>query len=201
MKKNNLKPKNLWKKIPALPAGRRNPKHLSLRRSKATEAISAMLPDCFASLAMTKGRAGMTKVPELGISNLGIKYLRRFNTMFNIIKKKSLKTIHLPAKEKAALNYFKKELLKRLGGEVIEIRLFGSKARGDWRKYSDTDVLVALRSGSRKSQSIVMDVATEILIKFRVNISPHIYSQRRLRYLEGIPTVFFQVIKSDAIKL
>ena len=121
--------------------------------------------------------------------------------MLNIIRKKSLGTIHLPAEEKAALNYFKKELLKRLGGEVIEIRLFGSKARGDWREYSDTDVLVALRSGSRKSQSIVMDVATEILIKVRVNISPHIYSQRRLRYLEGIPTVFFQVIKSDAIKL
>ena len=70
--------------------------------------------------------------------------------MLNIIRKKSLGTIHLPAEEKAALNYFKKELLKRLGGEVIEIRL---------------------------------------------------YSQRRLRYLEGIPTVFFQVIKSDAIKL
>ena len=121
--------------------------------------------------------------------------------MLNIIRKKSLGTIHLPAEEKAALNYFKKELLKRLGGEVIEIRLFGSKARGDWREYSDTDVLVVLRIGNRKTQSVVMDISTEVLIKFGVNISPHIYSQRRLRYLESVPTVFFQVIKSDAIKL
>lgn len=113
----------------------------------------------------------------------------------------SIQKLSLPAKEKAALWHFKKELLKRLGGEVKEIRLFGSKARGDWHKYSDIDVLVVLQIGSRKSQSIVMDIATEILVKFEVNISPHIYSHRRVRYLESIPTVFFQVIKNDQIKL
>lgn len=113
----------------------------------------------------------------------------------------SIQKLSLPAKEKAALWHFKKELLKRLGGEVKEIRLFGSKARGDWHKYSDTDILVVLRAAQKDERDIILDIETEILLKYGVNISAHIYSGRRVKHLRGIPTVFFQLIAQESKKI
>ena len=42
-----------------------------------------------------------------------------------------------------AIQALKKELIDRFGAEV-ELRIFGSVARGDYREYSDIDILVVL---------------------------------------------------------
>ena len=47
--------------------------------------------------------------------------------------------------EEKALRQFKESLREHFGNEIIGIRLFGSKARGDARLDSDMDVLVITR--------------------------------------------------------
>ena len=48
----------------------------------------------------------------------------------------------LTAKEKKIVRVFKQEVLKHFGRDVVAMKLFGSKARGDADKFSDIDVLV-----------------------------------------------------------
>ena len=46
--------------------------------------------------------------------------------------------------EKKVIKSFVKELKEKLGNEIITIRLFGSKVRGDFEKDSDIDILAML---------------------------------------------------------
>ena len=48
----------------------------------------------------------------------------------------------LPELEENILNELKESLLKRFPGRIKLIRLFGSKARGDYDEESDTDLLI-----------------------------------------------------------
>ena len=152
---------------------------------------------------MTKGRAGMTKASELGISNLGTKSLRRFNTMLNIIRKKSIRTIRLPLKERRALMGFKTKLEERLGDQIKEIRLFGSKARSDWRKGSDIDVLIILSRLADKNQAkdIVYSLVLSICEKFGLYLSVKVFSEGEFRYYKSIPTLFVKNIMRESILL
>ncbi|RLF24848.1 MAG: hypothetical protein DRM97_02845 [Thermoprotei archaeon] len=46
---------------------------------------------------------------------------------------------------KSYVERFKRELLRRFGDEVRSIVVFGSRARGRWKPWSDVDVIVVLK--------------------------------------------------------
>lgn len=104
-------------------------------------------------------------------------------------------------KRKIALLDFKKKITKGLGGEILTLKLFGSQARGDFKKNSDIDVLIVLKSVSRKKEDFIIDLTTQILFKYGVNISPHIYSQKEYSYLNKLPSVFMQILNKEALSL
>ncbi len=54
-------------------------------------------------------------------------------------------SVALPAIAREALERLVARLADRFGDRILEIRLFGSRARGDPRPGSDVDVLVVLR--------------------------------------------------------
>jgi len=58
----------------------------------------------------------------------------------------------LTKKEKEALKEFKRKIIQKFSKEVLELKLFGSKVRGDSRKDSDIDVLIVLKSLSKKKR-------------------------------------------------
>ena len=51
----------------------------------------------------------------------------------------------LNKREGAAINSFVKELKEKLGDEIVSIRLFGSKVRGNFCKDSDIDIFVLIK--------------------------------------------------------
>ena len=67
----------------------------------------------------------------------------------------------LTAEAEARLKAFKREVEKALPGQVTEMRLFGSRARGDATEDSDYDVAVFLRDASDRSpvRTILSDAA------------------------------------------
>jgi len=65
---------------------------------------------------------------------------------------------YLNDKEKKIIGFFVKELKEKLGDNIVSIRLFGSKARGDFREGSDIDIFILVKKKTLK----VRDAITEI---------------------------------------
>ncbi len=105
----------------------------------------------------------------------------------------------LDTKEKSTLKQFKAGLEQTLGGQLIELKLFGSKARGDDQPDSDIDVLVIVASDDWHIRDKVYDVATDILLQMDVCISPKVISKNRFDQLCKEGTSFIHNVSKDAI--
>ncbi len=85
-----------------------------------------------------------------------------------MIKNKELK--YLTNNEKKALKELKKEVLS-ISPEA-ELILFGSKARGDFDKESDVDVLIIIPDLTKKEKKKIWNLTTNINIKYCTSITP-----------------------------
>jgi len=107
----------------------------------------------------------------------------------------------LSNQEKSGLRQFKASLEQTLGGQLIEMRLFGSKARGDDEPDSDIDVLVIVASDDWHIRDKVYDVTTDMLLQTDVCISPKVISKSRFDQLCKEGTSFIHNISKDAITI
>lgn len=72
---------------------------------------------------------------------------------------------------------FAQELRRRLGEAVVEVRLFGSFARGEADEDSDVDVAVVLERVDWTTQRDVIDLATDIGLPLDLRISPALFDR------------------------
>ncbi len=105
----------------------------------------------------------------------------------------------LNTKEKSALKQFKADLEQSLSSQLIELKLFGSKARGDDRPDSDLDVLVIVATDDWHICDTVYDIATDILLQTDLCISPKIISKDKFNQLRKENTSFICNVSRDAI--
>ena len=105
----------------------------------------------------------------------------------------------LSTKEKSALQQFKAGLNQALGPKIIELKLFGSKARGDDRPDSDIDLLVIVTDDDWRICDVVYGIATDILLQTDISISPKVISKNQLELLQKEDTFFLRNISRDAI--
>jgi len=76
-----------------------------------------------------------------------------------------------------AIQALKKELINRFGAEV-ELRIFGSVARGDYREYSDIDLLVVLPvKVDNTVEEQIFDMAYDIELEYGLVIGTIVYSK------------------------
>lgn len=107
----------------------------------------------------------------------------------------------LSDQEKSVLGQFKVSLEQTIGRQLIELRLFGSKARGDDEPDSDIDVLVIVSSDDWHIRDRVYDIATDMLLQADVCISPKVISKSRFAQLCKEGTSFIHNISKDAITI
>jgi uncharacterized protein len=109
--------------------------------------------------------------------------------------------LKLNKQEKKAIKGFKKELNKELGEQIVEIKLFGSKSRGDANKNSDIDILVVLKEDSERNKDKVFDIVQSVLLEYEILLSPVIFNKEEYDYLNNIPTIFMQNLKFEGISI
>jgi hypothetical protein len=111
--------------------------------------------------------------------------------------------LNLDSLEQAMINDFKSCILKKLKDEVILIKLFGSKARGDYHKGSDIDLLLVLRHKNREINEKLSEVEWEILEKynFQFYISVVAYSWKEFEEFNRLETSFSQNIAREGIPI
>jgi len=88
--------------------------------------------------------------------------------------------VKLQLKDAVALDEFVESLRAFLGDNLIEVKLFGSKATGKDQPDSDIDVLVAVEKGGVDLEDRVLDIAFETNLKHEVYISPRVIDRATL---------------------
>jgi predicted nucleotidyltransferase len=109
---------------------------------------------------------------------------------------------HLSEKEIKALQELKKRLKDTFGKELKEIRIFGSKVRGDFDSESDIDIfLVFDRKVDWEFENKVFGLAYELDLEFGVLFNIVIFSSESLREHKYKILPFVKSVKKEGVKI
>lgn len=112
-----------------------------------------------------------------------------------------MKRVKLKSKDAAALEEFLRKLRAALGNNLIEAKLFGSKATGKDEPDSDIDVLVVVKDGNVGTEDRVLDVAFDVNLANEVYISPRVIDRSILNDPVWSITPFLRAISKEGIIL
>ena len=108
---------------------------------------------------------------------------------------------NLTPDERAALDEFVHRLRAKYADQVLLVRLFGSKARGDFDAESDVDVLVVVRSNDWRFSDDVALEACDPMLEHNVVISPTVVGAEHYRWLEAHKAPFYRAVHRDGVDL
>ena len=105
----------------------------------------------------------------------------------------------LTVQEQHTLQQFKKALGERFGSDIVEIRVFGSKARGDAGPESDLDVLVVTERDDWRLKEQIGRVATGILLEEGIYLSIKVFGRSFYQQLVEMETPFIKNVLRESI--
>ena len=111
------------------------------------------------------------------------------------------KSVKLKSKDAEALQEFLERLRQVLGINLIEVKLFGSKAIGKDQRDSDIDVLVAVEKGGVEIEDQVLEIAFDVNLKHDVYVSPRVIDRATLADPVWSITPFLKAIAKEGIPL
>jgi predicted nucleotidyltransferase len=106
---------------------------------------------------------------------------------------------NLSSSEQQALSELKKKLLKKY--KVLWMRLFGSKARGDFEKESDLDLAIALENVDWNVERDIYEMCFYVGLEHDLLISPILYSKKEIEDSLTRATPFFKTLEREGIPL
>ncbi|MEK9150181.1 MAG: nucleotidyltransferase domain-containing protein [Candidatus Desantisbacteria bacterium] len=104
-------------------------------------------------------------------------------------------------KDNEAIKEFIEKVKNKLKSNLITLRLFGSRVRGEDRLYSDIDILVEVERLDEKVWDEVMDIAFDVNLKWEIYISPRIVEKAKFRSQRWSATGFVQAIQREGVLL
>ena len=85
--------------------------------------------------------------------------------------------------------------------EIEEIRLFGSRARGDWRPDSDYDLLVLVKKKDRALMDALYEAVLDVLLRTGKLISLKVFTMSQFsRFLE-LSSPFARRVSEEGIRI
>lgn len=110
---------------------------------------------------------------------------------------------YLSKKERKAVNSFVKELEENLGDYILNMRLFGSKVRGDSHRDSDIDIFILVKERTSDIEDRVSEIEVNHDIEYGLPISTVLYSLFEYRKNKELGSLFFEnvLIMPDPILL
>lgn len=96
---------------------------------------------------------------------------------------------------------FSSEIRNKLKNNILDIRLFGSVAKGNNTPESDIDILVLLKKKDSNIQRLIFDMAFEVSLKYDVVISPILKSEREYNFPLFQKTLFYRNLKEEGLSL
>jgi len=102
-----------------------------------------------------------------------------------------------------AVAEFVRRLRQALSGNMLDVRLFGSEARGEATSESDIDVLVVVQPDTDRVpfEDRIIDIAFDVNLAFGVYISPRVVTQGILNDPVWRETPFIKNVARESVPL
>lgn len=99
------------------------------------------------------------------------------------------------------LKQFKEKLISQFDGEIVDIIVYGSYARGEESEDSDLDILIIVKDKELEKQ--IDDIAYEVMWNsdFVPLLSVHVVAERHFNYIKEIRTGFYESIEKEGIEI
>lgn len=103
----------------------------------------------------------------------------------------------------AALREFVARVRATLAAHLVDLRLFGSVARGDDTRDSDIDVFVVVQPDEQRValEDRIIDIAFDVNLQHNVYISPHVVTPAILEHPVWRHTPFLKAVAREAVRL
>lgn len=108
---------------------------------------------------------------------------------------------HLSSNEEKAVKAFVQRLLVEFGQEVTDVRLFGSKARGEARLDSDLDILVLVARPDYTLKHAILWLAAEVSLAHDALLSPRVIPPAAWQKMAQADTLFYRTVCTESIPL
>lgn len=96
---------------------------------------------------------------------------------------------------------FADALRARYSDEVLDVRLFGSCARGEVHEDSDVDVAVVLERLDWRTRCDVIDLATDIGLEHDLRLSPTLFDRATFEHWRTQQRPLVMDIERDGVRL
>lgn len=103
--------------------------------------------------------------------------------------------------ERAALAELQAFVHERFAGRVADLRLFGSRARGEGHQFSDLDVLIAIDDLDTEERWAIWRFSGELMDRHRVTVGALALPTRRWRELQADGRLLAREIARDGVEL
>jgi predicted nucleotidyltransferase len=103
----------------------------------------------------------------------------------------------LDSVERAFVEEFRDRVRERFGERLRDLRLYGSKVRGDDHPESDIDVLVLLTDASSDDRAAVWEIAMSISGK----LGPHVNDFDRYHSPRSRASGFYKEMREESVRL
>jgi len=87
----------------------------------------------------------------------------------------------LPPRVQAVVAELHRRLSRRFGADLVDLRVFGSVARGQAHEESDVDVFVLLRRAGWAERRAVLDIAADLWVESELFLSPTVMDEGQHR--------------------
>ena len=108
---------------------------------------------------------------------------------------------HLNKTERKVISSFVKELRDRLGNDIVTIRLFGSKVKGDFHEDSDIDIFILVKQKTAEIEDTIAGIEVDYDIEYGLFLSPVLYSLFEYEKNKELGSFFFENVEKEGIVL
>jgi len=107
----------------------------------------------------------------------------------------------LQRNEQQAVSSFLDRLQHQLRDRVQQVVLFGSKARGDSRSWSDIDVLIVVDREDWRLSHAISDLAADVSLECDVLLGPRVIGRERWERTKQRGYGLYQSVAAEGILL
>ncbi len=105
----------------------------------------------------------------------------------------------LKKNEILAIEDFKNLLIKTFSDNIEMIKLYGSKRRGDYHPESDIDIFVLVDKGDWKLRDKMVDISSDLLLKYEVLISPSVVNKQEYENMKRLGIAYIKNIEKEGM--